>query len=118
MGSNPTLSAITFCRQNFIEIARNRTTRKYHENWIAFGSDYKVTTLICDLVSSLLPFVQQHNIALDTLGNLDTLSDRIRAEVSASNTVVSSVALVGIWTHNADEKIKTDCSDPVLLREK
>ena len=67
---------------------------------IPLGSDTKFTSLICDLISSVLPLAQQHNVPLDALGTVDTLSDRIRAEVAASNTVVSFVPLVGVWARN------------------
>jgi len=62
------------------------------------GSDANFTTLICDLLSSIRPLIQQHNISLEALGNLDTLSDRIQAEVAASNTVASFVPMVGVWS--------------------
>jgi ubiquinone/menaquinone biosynthesis C-methylase UbiE len=61
------------------------------------GSDANLTSLICDLLSSMRPLMQQHNVSLEALGNLDTLSDRIQAEVVRSNTVVSFVPLVGVW---------------------
>jgi hypothetical protein len=61
------------------------------------GSDANFTSLICDLLSSIRPLIQQHNVSLEALGNLDTLSDRIQAEVVASDTVVSYVPLVGVW---------------------
>jgi hypothetical protein len=38
------------------------------------------------------------NVSPEALGNLDTLSDRIQAEVVASNTVVSFVPMVGVWS--------------------
>jgi ubiquinone/menaquinone biosynthesis C-methylase UbiE len=61
------------------------------------GSDVNFTSLVCDLVSSIRPLIEQQNVSLEALGNLDTLSDRIHAEVVASNTVVSLVPLVGVW---------------------
>jgi ubiquinone/menaquinone biosynthesis C-methylase UbiE len=61
------------------------------------GSDANFTSLICDLISSVRPLAQQHNVSLDALGDFDTLSDRIQAEVAGSNTVVSFVPLVGVW---------------------
>jgi SAM-dependent methyltransferase len=61
------------------------------------GSDANFTSLVCDLLSSVRPLIQQHNVSLEALGNLDTLPDRIQAEVVASNTVVSFVPLVGVW---------------------
>jgi ubiquinone/menaquinone biosynthesis C-methylase UbiE len=65
------------------------------------GSDPTFTGLICGLISSVQPLAQQHNVSLDALGNLDTLPDRIHAEVAASNTVVSFVPLVGVWARKA-----------------
>jgi ubiquinone/menaquinone biosynthesis C-methylase UbiE len=62
------------------------------------GSDANFTGLISDLLVTLQPLAQQHNVPLETLGNLETLADRIQAEVAASNTVVSFVSLVGVWS--------------------
>ena len=62
------------------------------------GSDANFTSLICDLLSSVRPLIEQHNVSLEALGNLDTLSHRIQAEVAAANTVVSFVPMVGVWT--------------------
>jgi ubiquinone/menaquinone biosynthesis C-methylase UbiE len=61
------------------------------------GSDAKFVDLICDLLASVRPLAHQHNVSLDGLGNLDTLSDRIYAELAAANTVVSFAPLVGAW---------------------
>jgi ubiquinone/menaquinone biosynthesis C-methylase UbiE len=61
------------------------------------GSDANFTSLLCDLISSLRPLAEQYHLSLDELGNLDSLSERIEAEVAASNTVVSFVPLVGVW---------------------
>jgi 2-polyprenyl-3-methyl-5-hydroxy-6-metoxy-1,4-benzoquinol methylase len=61
------------------------------------GSDANLTGLMCDLVSSMLPLIEQHNVSAEALGNLDTLSERIQAEMVASNTVASYVPLVGVW---------------------
>jgi 2-polyprenyl-3-methyl-5-hydroxy-6-metoxy-1,4-benzoquinol methylase len=61
------------------------------------GSDANLTSLICDLLSSMRPLIQQHDVSLEALGNLESLSDRIQAEVVASKTVVSYVPLVGAW---------------------
>ena len=63
------------------------------------GSDADFTGLICDLIGSVRPLAEQHDVSLDALGNLDTLSDRIHTEVTSSNTVVSFVPLVSVWSH-------------------
>jgi hypothetical protein len=39
-----------------------------------------------------------NTISLEELGDLDTLLDRIRAEVAAANTVASLIAVVGAWS--------------------
>ena len=61
------------------------------------GSDANFTSLVSDLISSVRPLALQHSVSLDELGDLDTLSACIQAEVAASNTVVSFVPLVGVW---------------------
>jgi ubiquinone/menaquinone biosynthesis C-methylase UbiE len=62
------------------------------------GSDVDFTRLTCEVLGSLRPLAQQHNVSLETLGDFNTLSERIQAEVVASNTVVSYVPLVGAWS--------------------
>jgi ubiquinone/menaquinone biosynthesis C-methylase UbiE len=62
------------------------------------GSDPDLTRLITDLLNSLMPLAQQHNVSLHALGDFDTLSDRIQTEVAESNTVVSFVPMVGAWS--------------------
>jgi hypothetical protein len=54
--------------------------------------------VIADLVWSLRPLAEQHGVSLEELGNLDTLCDRIAAEITAANTVVSVVPLLGAWS--------------------
>jgi ubiquinone/menaquinone biosynthesis C-methylase UbiE len=61
------------------------------------GSDAKFLGLMCDLLLSLKPLALQHKVSLEGLGDLDTLLDRVHAEVEAANTVVSFVSLVGVW---------------------
>jgi ubiquinone/menaquinone biosynthesis C-methylase UbiE len=70
----------------------------------AMGSDASFTGLICGLMKSLQPLAEQHNVSLDDLGNLDTLSERIQVEVKASNAVVSFVPLVGAWARKPENR--------------
>jgi hypothetical protein len=65
---------------------------------IPLGSSRDFTGLFCDLLVSVRPLAEQQDVSLDALADLDTLSDRIHAEVTASNTVVSFVPLVGVWS--------------------
>ena len=62
------------------------------------GSDADFTRLTCEVLGSLRPLAQQHNVSLEALGDFNTLSERIQAEVAASNTAVSYVPLVGAWS--------------------
>jgi SAM-dependent methyltransferase len=63
------------------------------------------TTWICELLNSLLPKARQHGISLDALGDLETLSTRVHAEVTAANVVVPWIALVAAWSVVPSEKI-------------
>jgi len=65
---------------------------------IPLGSDIDFLRVISDLVCSLRPLSEQHNVSLEELGGLDTLPDRICAEIAAASTVVSIVPLVGAWS--------------------
>ena len=62
------------------------------------GSQPGFTTWICDLLSSLLPKARQHHISLEALGELETLSSRVHAEVTAANVAVPWIALVAAWS--------------------
>jgi hypothetical protein len=65
---------------------------------IPLGSDVDFLRVISGLVCSLRPLAEQHNVSLQKLGDLDTLPDRICAEIAAANTVVSIVPLLGAWS--------------------
>ena len=69
----------------------------------AMGGDASFTDLLCDLLRSLRPLAQEHNVSLHDLGNPETLSDRIHAEVKASKTAVNFVPLVGVWSRKPTE---------------
>jgi len=62
------------------------------------GHDPEFTRWVPDLLGSLLPLVRQFKLPLEPLGDLNTLPERIHAEVAASNSVVSWVAMVGAWS--------------------
>ena len=64
---------------------------------IPLGSDTDFIEVISDLVCSLQRLAEQHKISLGALGDLGMLADRVQAEVTGSNTVVSFVPLVGAW---------------------
>jgi len=62
------------------------------------GNDADFIRLTSDLLCSLRPLAEQHNVSLQELGDLETLPDRIRAEVAAANTVVSLIGVVSAWS--------------------
>jgi len=62
------------------------------------GNDPEFTRWVPDVLGSLLPQVRQFNLPLEPLGDLATLPQRIQAEVAASNTVVTWMAMVGAWS--------------------
>lgn len=70
---------------------------------IPLGSKMDFLRVIADLVCSLQPLAEQHGVPLEELGNLDTLPDRIRVEITAANTVVSVVPLLGAWSRKPIE---------------
>jgi ubiquinone/menaquinone biosynthesis C-methylase UbiE len=75
---------------------------------IPLGNDADFITLTSDVLCSLRPLAEQHKVSLKELGDLETLPDRIRAEVAAANTVVSLIGVVGAWSRKS---IRADSSD-------
>ena len=65
---------------------------------LLLGGDAESTGLIIDVLCSLRPLAQQHNVSLGALGDFDTLQERTQAEITEANTVVSFVPLVGVWS--------------------
>ena len=70
---------------------------------IPLSSDIDFIRVISDLVCSLQPLSKQHSVSLDELGDLNTLPDRICAEVASANTVVSVVPLLGVWSRKPND---------------
>jgi len=62
------------------------------------GNDGDFIRLTSDVLCSLQPLAEKHKVSLKELRNLDTLPDRIYAEATAANTVVSLIAVVGAWS--------------------
>jgi 2-polyprenyl-3-methyl-5-hydroxy-6-metoxy-1,4-benzoquinol methylase len=68
------------------------------------GNDPEFTRWVPDVLGSLLPLVHQFNLPLGPLGDLNTLHERIHAEVTASDSVVTWMALVGAWSHKPENQ--------------
>ena len=67
---------------------------------VPLGSDADFTRLFCEVLLSLRPWAQKCGVSLESLGDLATLRERVQAEVTASNSVVSFLPLVGAWSRN------------------
>jgi hypothetical protein len=67
------------------------------------GSDPDFTRWACDVLCSLRPQIQKLKISLEMLGDLDTLPERLQAEVTMSRSVVAIVALVGAWVRKPED---------------
>ncbi len=65
---------------------------------VLVGKDPDCARWFYDVICSLRPRIQQFNLPLESLGNLDTLLERLQAEVAASNTVASWLCPVGAWS--------------------
>jgi ubiquinone/menaquinone biosynthesis C-methylase UbiE len=63
----------------------------------ALGGSADFVSIASGLALSLRPLAARHDVSLDELGDLETLPERIQAEVTRSNRVASLVALVGAW---------------------
>jgi SAM-dependent methyltransferase len=72
---------------------------------VLLGSEPGFTRWIYDLLCSLQPQIRQLNLPIDTLGDFDTLPERLQAEGAASRTVVPFVALVGAWSHRPIDQV-------------
>jgi ubiquinone/menaquinone biosynthesis C-methylase UbiE len=68
------------------------------------GNDPEFTRWVPDVLGSLLPLARQFDLPLDPLGDLNTLPARLDAEVAASNSVVTWMALVGAWSRKPATK--------------
>ena len=64
---------------------------------ILLGTDPNLTQWTYRLLCSLRSQIQEQNVSLKSLGDFNTLPQRLEAEVAASKTVVPFVAMVGAW---------------------
>ncbi len=64
---------------------------------IPLGKDPDTARWFADIIYTLRLQIEQLNLPLDSLGNLNTLSERLQAEVEASNTVSAWLVPVGAW---------------------
>jgi len=65
---------------------------------IPVGADPDFARWVYGLFCSLLPRMEQHHLAYDEVGNLDTLQQRLEDEASAAKAFGPTVGLVGAWS--------------------
>ena len=65
---------------------------------VLLGAEPDFTLWIYDLLCSLAPQIDKHNVSLEALGDFETLPARLQAEVTESRTVVPYVPIVGAWS--------------------
>jgi hypothetical protein len=66
------------------------------------GGDSDCMQMPIDVLHSVYPLAQQHNISLEELGNLETLPERIHTEVRRLNTVVNVIPIVSAWSRRPE----------------
>jgi len=65
---------------------------------VPVGDDPEFARWVYDLLYSLRPRMQQHDLPYEALGDLDTLLQRLEAEAAAANAFGACVGLVGAWS--------------------
>jgi ubiquinone/menaquinone biosynthesis C-methylase UbiE len=65
------------------------------------GADTDCAQMPVDVLRSMCPLAQRHNVSLEELGDLETLADRIYAEATRLNTVMNVIPIVGAWARKA-----------------
>jgi hypothetical protein len=61
------------------------------------GKDPDFANFFYGLICTLQPRIEQLNLAIESLGDLDTLLGRLQNEVALSNSVACLPACVGTW---------------------
>ena len=65
------------------------------------GGDTDCAQMPVDVLRSVRPLAQRHNVSLEGLGDLETLADRIYAEATRLNTVMNVIPIVSAWARKA-----------------
>jgi hypothetical protein len=62
------------------------------------GNDPETRRWLYDLFCSVYPRSAQFGISHESLGDLATLSDRLEAELDATNSYAACIGLIGAWS--------------------
>ena len=74
--------------------------------YMELGHDPNFTRWLADVLRTNRPHLSKFRISADPLGDLDTLQDRLQAEVASSKTVVPWLSMVGAYARRSS-------SDPI-----
>jgi SAM-dependent methyltransferase len=73
---------------------------------IGGGSDWPGYIAVADVVRSLLPMLEQRGIVTAQEADIETLADRLRAEVIGQQGVQMLPMVIGAWTRKPSLKVK------------
>jgi len=65
------------------------------------GHDTTIAVLQTELLEAVVSSAEQHGISLAELGDLDTLPDRVQAELRAAKAPIGYVAMVSAWSRKS-----------------
>jgi hypothetical protein len=65
--------------------------------YMELGHDPNFTRWLADVLRTIQPHLGKFRISADPLGDLETLQDRLQAEVASSKTVVPWLSMVGAY---------------------
>ncbi len=95
-GANPEMGPDLY--QKFQEAGLPAPTMRME---MPLGKEPDLAQWFYDICCTLRPQMQQLHLPIESLGSLDTLVDRMQAEVAGSETVASWFAAVGAWSRKA-----------------
>ena len=95
-GANPEMGPDLY--QKFQEAGLPAPTMRME---MPLGKEPDLAQWFCDIFCTLRPQMQQLHLPIESLGSLDTLLDRLQAELAGSKTVASWFASVGAWSRKA-----------------
>jgi ubiquinone/menaquinone biosynthesis C-methylase UbiE len=95
-GANPEMGPELY--QKFQEAGLPAPTMRME---MPLGKEPDFAQWFYDISCTLRPQMQQLHLPIESLGSLDTLLDRLQAEVAESKTVACWLASVGVWCRKA-----------------
>jgi ubiquinone/menaquinone biosynthesis C-methylase UbiE len=95
-GANPEMGPDLY--QKFLEAGLPAPSMRLE---MPLGKEPDLAKWFCDICCSLRPQMQQLHLPIESLGSLDTLVERMQAEVAGSKSVASWFAAVTAWSRKA-----------------